>query len=165
MLGDVFLNGGCYGQQLVYFNTPTGSTPDTTPLTVISVSPANGATNVGHNQSVSVTFNNSINPYTVFNNSNNALLFAGQSLLDRGSITMSPDNRTITFNVGRARRQHNLHHRHAPRAASRPSGNSLASYVHQHLHHHGVNPATGNGGVAESRLRATTQPVFQPTRC
>ena len=65
ILGDVFQNGNCYPQQLVYFVVTTG-TPDTTPLTVLSVSPTNGATNVGINQQISVTFNKAINPPCAF---------------------------------------------------------------------------------------------------
>jgi hypothetical protein len=97
ILGDVFLNGSCYGQQLVFFTVTTGS-PDTTPLQVVSVSPASGATNVRHNQSVSVTFNKSVNPGSTYGY--NTQLYAGQDLQTNGSVTMSADDRTMTFNVG-----------------------------------------------------------------
>lgn len=97
VLGEVFLNGGCYGQQLIYFVVSTGA-PDTTALQVTSVSPANGSTNVGIIVPVSVTFNKAINPGTV--NANDAIVFAGQGAQDRGSINLSADGRTITFNTG-----------------------------------------------------------------
>jgi hypothetical protein len=145
VLGDVFQNGNCYGQQLVYF-TVVANAPDTTPLTVVSVNPASGATNVRPDVSVSVTFNKSINPYTIFNNGNNALLFSGQSLQDRGSITMSADDRTITFNVG-ALNQGTTYTIELPAGGvADPSGNTLATtYTSSFIV--GSNPATGNGSV------------------
>jgi hypothetical protein len=100
VLGEVFLNGSCYGQQLIYFTVST-ATPDTTPLTVVSVNPAAAATGLRLDIPVSVTFNKSINPSSVYgSNIGNALLYAGQSLQDSGSVSFSADNRTITFNVG-----------------------------------------------------------------
>ena len=98
MLGDVYNNGSCWSQ-LLNFYVGSGA-PDTSPLQVVSVNPTDGATSVRHDISVSVNFNKSINPYSVWNNSNNALLFAGQGLADRGGITMLADNRTMTFSVG-----------------------------------------------------------------
>ncbi|MFZ1084781.1 MAG: Ig-like domain-containing protein [Terracidiphilus sp.] len=101
ILGDVFQNGGCYGQQLVYFYAPTytaGTVGDPMSLSILSVSPANGATNVGHDQPVSVTFNNPINNNST--GSYNTELFAGQDLQDNGSVTLSADGRTLTFNIG-----------------------------------------------------------------
>jgi hypothetical protein len=95
LLGNV-LSSGCWNQ-LFYF-TVVGGTPTTTPFTVLSVSPANGATNIGRDQSVSVTFSNSVNPGTV--GSYNMQLYAGQSLQNSGSVTMSADGRTVTFNQG-----------------------------------------------------------------
>ena len=97
VLGDVFLNGNCYYQQLVYFTVVSGS-PDTTPLQVLSVNPPNGAANVGLDLSVSVTFNKSINPGTM--TSFDTQLYAGQDLQTYGSQTLSADGRTMTFNVG-----------------------------------------------------------------
>lgn len=97
IVGEVFQNGNCYAQQLVYFVVTTG-TPDTTPLQVLSVSPANGAANVGINTPITVMFNKSINPYSV--NGNNAIIFAGQGAQDRGSLTVSADARSVTFNTG-----------------------------------------------------------------
>jgi hypothetical protein len=120
--------------------------PDTTPLTVMSVSPASGATNVRPDAPVSVTFNKGINPYSVYNNNNNALLFAGQGLQDRGSITMSADNRTMTFSSGTLYTGTHLHHPTACGRHQRSVRQHAGQHLLQHLHH-GVNPATGNGGV------------------
>jgi hypothetical protein len=145
VLGEVFQNGSCWSQQLLYFNTPSG-TSDTTPLTVISVGPASGAINVRPDVSVSVTFNKSINPYTVYNNSNNALLFAGQSLQDRGSITMSADDRTLTFNVGTLSVGATYTIDLPAGGIADPSGNALASTFTSSFTV-GVNPATGNSSV------------------
>ena len=146
ILGDVFLNGSCYGQQLVYFNTPSGSPSDTSPLMVLSVNPDNGATNVRRDQSVSVTFNKAINPYTVFNNSNNALLFAGQGLQVRGSITMSADDRTLTFSSGTLYGDATYTIDLPAGGISDPSGNSLAT-TFTSTFNTVADPATGNGSV------------------
>jgi hypothetical protein len=95
VLGNV-LSGGCWNQLLNF--TVVGGTPTTTPFTLLSVSPANGATNIGRDQSVSVTFSNSINPNTV--TGYNTQLYADQYLQNNGSVTLSADGRTMTFNVG-----------------------------------------------------------------
>jgi hypothetical protein len=97
VLGDVFYNGSCWQQQLVYFKMSTAS-PDTTPLQVVSVTPANGATNVGRDQPVAVTFNKSVSPGTA--SGYNTQLYAGQDLQTNGSVTWSSDDRTIYFNSG-----------------------------------------------------------------
>ena len=145
ILGDVFQNGNCYPQQLVYFVVTTG-TPDTTPLTVLSVSPTNGATNVGINQQISVTFNKAINPNTV--NGNDAIIFAGQGAQDRGSISLSADGRTIYFNTGAlygggAAYTVNLQ----AGGISDYSGNSLANDFISTFTTASY-PATGNGSVS-----------------
>jgi hypothetical protein len=88
------LSGGCWNQ-LLYF-TVVGGTPATTPFTVVASSPS--GTNVGRNQPVSVTFSNSINSGTY--GGYNTQLYAGQSLQTNGSVTISADGRTLTFNVG-----------------------------------------------------------------
>jgi hypothetical protein len=95
--GEVFSNG-C--TNILYFTVSTAST-DTTPLKVVSVNPAAKATNVRLDIPVSVTFNKSIDPSSIYGASaNNALLFAGQILRDNGSVSFSADNRTMYFNVG-----------------------------------------------------------------
>jgi hypothetical protein len=131
--------------QLLNFTT-TGDTPDTTALTVLSVSPASGATNVRPDTPVSVTFNKGINPYSVYNNNNNALLWAGQGLQDRGSISMSADNRTLTFNSGVLYTGATYTIQLPAGGISDPSGNTLAS-TFSSTFTTGANPATGNGGV------------------
>ena len=101
ILGDVFQNGNCWSQQLVYFNVPSytpGASGAPTSLSVLSVSPANGATNVGRDQSVSVTFSNPVNNSSM--GGYNTQLFAGQDLQTYGNVNMSADGRTITFNIG-----------------------------------------------------------------
>jgi methionine-rich copper-binding protein CopC len=131
--------------QLLSFTT-NGSTPDSTALTVMSVSPAGGATNVRPDVPVTITFNKGINPYSIYNNGNNALLFAGQSLQDRGSITMSADNRTMTFNSGTLYTGTSYTIQLPAGGISDPSGNTLAS-TFSSTFTTGVNPATGNGGL------------------
>jgi hypothetical protein len=143
VLGDVFQNGNCYVQQLVYFVVTTG-TPDTSALQVLSVSPANGATAVGTNVPVSVTFNKSINPYSV--NSNNAILFAGQSIQDRGSLNLSADGRTITFNIGALYAFTSYTVSLPAGGISDPSGNTLANEFNSTFTTIAY-PATGNGSV------------------
>ncbi len=93
ILGDVFYSGNCWEQELAYFTT-TSATPDTTPLTVVSVNPPNGATNVRHDIPVTVTFNEAIKPASA--GGDNSLLYAGQDLQTNGSTTVSADGRTLT---------------------------------------------------------------------
>jgi hypothetical protein len=142
--GDELNGGGCWIQLLNF--TTTGDTPDSTPLTVLSVNPANGATNVRPDVPVSVTFNKAINPYSVYNNSNNALLFAGQGLQDRGSISMSADNRTMTFNSGVLYTNAAYTIDLPAGGITDPSGNALAT-TFTSTFTTGTNPATGNGSV------------------
>jgi len=139
--------GDSYSSSVWPFNfTTNGDTPDTTPLTVLSVSPASGATNVRPDVPVSVTFNKGINPYSIYNTSNNALLFAGQGLQDRGSITMSADNRTMTFSSGVLYTNAAYTIDLPAGGISDPSGNTLATtFVSTFTT--GGNPAAGNGSV------------------
>ena len=78
-----------------YFYTPV-TTPVVTPLTLSSVTPANGATGVGQNAVVAVTFSHSVNPATVTGTT--LALFAGDTNLG-ASITMSADNLTAVLTV------------------------------------------------------------------
>jgi len=146
LAGDAYTGNPNSGWQPLLSFTTTGDAPDTTPLTVLSVNPASGATNVRPDTSVSVTFNKGINPYSVYNNSNNALLFAGQGLQDRGSITMSADNRTLTFSSGTLYTGALYTIQLPAGGISDPSGNTLAT-TFSSTFTTGVNPATGNGGV------------------
>ena len=75
------------------FYTPVTS-PAVTPLTITSVTPANGATGVGQNAVVSIVFSHSVNPATVSYNS--LALYVGDTFLNV-SPSMSADNRTATF--------------------------------------------------------------------
>jgi len=72
----------------------TGNTIDTTPPTV-TISPSNGATNVGLNTQVVLTFSKSINPATI--TTNTLTLFSGDTSLNWGS-SISRDNRTVVLN-------------------------------------------------------------------
>ncbi len=74
----------------------TANTIDHTPPTV-TISPANGTTNVGLNAQVILTFSKSINPSTITTNS--LALFNGDTAIGYG-YTISRDNRTITVNPG-----------------------------------------------------------------
>ena len=89
---------GCWSQSLWDFYV--SGTTDTTAFYIDSVSPLNGASNVGRDQTISVTFNKSIDPSSITSNPNNAVVYAGQDVQDRGSFTLSSDNRTLYFNIG-----------------------------------------------------------------
>jgi len=91
-----------------------------------------------------VTFNKSINPGTT--GGTNTQLYAGQDLQTYGSVTMSADNRTMTFNTGAL-------HDSTTYTISLPaggitdmSGNGLASNFISTFST-ASNPATGNGSV------------------
>jgi len=75
----------------------TANTTDTTPPTVVSVTPANNAANAGLNTQVVITFSKAIDTSTV--NANNFALFAGASRLSTSS-TFSNDWRTVTLTAG-----------------------------------------------------------------
>jgi hypothetical protein len=72
----------------------TGAMADNTPPQVLMVTPVDGATEIGPNASVVLTFSESLNPNTI--NSNNFALFAGNNRLST-SVNRSADNRTVTF--------------------------------------------------------------------
>lgn len=72
----------------------TANTITTTPPTV-TISPANGATNIGLNVPIVLTFSESINPSTITNNT--AALFSGDTSLSYSS-SISADNRTVVLN-------------------------------------------------------------------
>ena len=87
------------GNAVNYSNTwfRTAAAADTTPPTVISVTPGNGMTGVGLNASVVITFSESVNPATVNNNA--FALFANGSRFG-GVSSISVDNRTVVLNGG-----------------------------------------------------------------
>jgi hypothetical protein len=143
VLGEVFNNGGCW-TQIDYFNV-NSATPDNTPLQVLSVSPPTGSTNVKPDTTVSVTFNKGINPYSAYSTSN-ALLFAGQGVQDRGSVSISSDGRTLYFNTGTlsSNAQYTVY---LPAGGiSDNAGNTLAT-TYLSTFTTGSNPANGNGSV------------------
>jgi hypothetical protein len=144
ILGEVFNNGGCYGPQLVMFYAP--AVADTTTLQVLSVNPANGATNVRHDLNPSVTFNKSINPNSIWNHSNTFQLYAGQDLQDNGGFTISADGRTLTFNNGALYNGTTYTIVIPANGVADISGNQLtAPYTSTFTT--ASNPATGNGSV------------------
>ncbi len=146
VLGDVFQNGGCYGQQILYFTVST-ATQSPIPLQVISVSPPDGAMNVGRDQSVAVTFNNSILSGSA--NSYNSQLYAGQYLQDAGSYSLSADNRTLTFNVGSLYNGTNYTIAFPAGGISDMAGNTLAS-TFTSTFSTTADPVSGNGGVSST---------------
>jgi hypothetical protein len=154
VLGDVFLNGGCYGQQLVYFTMSTAS-PDTTPLQVLSVSPANGATNVGRDEPVTVTFNKSVNPGSA--GGYNVQLYTGQSLQDNGSVTWSADDRTMYFNIGALNNGSTYTIDLPAGGLTDMSGNALAS-IFTSTFATETDPASGNGGLNNADSTPSTTP-------
>ena len=152
ILGDVFYQGACWQQELMNF-TVTG-TPDTTPPTVVSVNPTDGATNVRHDLSVSITFSKSINPGSA--GGFNTELFAGQDLQDNGNVSWSVDHRTLTFNIGALYNGATYTIVLPAGGISDVSGNALANtFVSTFTT--AVNPATGNGSVQ------TVSPYFNST--
>jgi large repetitive protein len=74
----------------------TGGVADTTPPQVTMVTPTNGATNVGLNTSVVLTFSEPLNPNTI--NGNNFALFAGGDRIN-ASVSRSADNQTVTLST------------------------------------------------------------------
>ena len=78
------------------YSFTTANTADQTPPTV-TISPANGATNVGLNTQIVLTFSESINPSTI--TANTVALFNGDTALSYG-YSISRDNRTIVMNPG-----------------------------------------------------------------
>ncbi len=77
------------------FTTTSGN--DTIPPQLVSVSPVNGATGIGQNATVVLTFSKSLRQASV-NNTTFALLAGGVSLFPQ--ISLSSDNRTVTLNAG-----------------------------------------------------------------
>jgi hypothetical protein len=84
-----------------YFNNATecfttGAGSDTTAPTVISVTPVNGAANIGPNNPVTVLFSKPMNPSTF---SNNVAIYSGSSVYTT-SYGYSNDGTMLYFNVG-----------------------------------------------------------------
>ena len=78
----------------------TAATADTTPPTIVSLVPSSGATGVGLNAQVSITFSKSMNPNTLTPSSggfyNNFTLLANGGRLSF-TLSVSSDNRTVTL--------------------------------------------------------------------
>jgi hypothetical protein len=146
VLGDVFQNGACYSDQIVYFTVSSATEPPIA-LQVISASPASGATNVGRDQSVAVTFNNSILSGSA--NGYNSQLYAGQSLQDAGSYSLSSDNRTLTFSVGALANNTTYTIEFPAGGISDMSGNTLAQ-TYTSTFSTEADPATAGGGVSST---------------
>ncbi len=72
----------------------TASTADTTPPAILSVTPANGASNVGPNAVVTLIFSKALNYNTL--NAQNFILYNGLTNLG-ASVSRSADNRTVTL--------------------------------------------------------------------
>jgi large repetitive protein len=79
-----------------WYSFTTANTLDHTPPTV-TISPANGATNVGLNTQIVLTFSKSINPGTITGTS--LALFNGDTAINYG-YNVSRDNRTVVVNPG-----------------------------------------------------------------
>ena len=75
----------------------TGAGTDSTAPTVLSVAPANGATNVGLNSAVVLTFSKSLLNGSI--NNNTIALFANGATIGQ-STAISADNRTVTLHAG-----------------------------------------------------------------
>jgi RHS repeat-associated protein len=91
--GIADLSGNLSSSYEVYFTTGSGTT--TTGPTVVSVTPQNGATGIGTNATIVLTFSESLNSSTV-TTSNIGVLVNGTPLVP--SISISADNRTVTVN-------------------------------------------------------------------
>jgi large repetitive protein len=74
----------------------TGAGTDTTPPTVLAVTPGNGASGIGLNAGVVLTFSKSLNRNTI--NNNTVGLLVNGSKLGIG-ISVSADNRAVTLNA------------------------------------------------------------------
>ena len=90
-LTDEAGNSVCAG-----YTFTTANTADNTPPTV-TISPANGATNVGLNTQVVLSFSESMNPSAITTNA--VALLSGDTALSYG-YSISRDNRTIVLNPG-----------------------------------------------------------------
>ena len=84
---------------LAYIGCGTFTTANTTDHTAptVTISPSNGATNVGINSQVVLTFSKSINTSTI--NANSLALFNGNTSIGYG-YSISADNRTLVLNPG-----------------------------------------------------------------
>jgi len=75
----------------------TGAAIDTTAPVVVSVTPNDGALNIGLNSTAVLTFSKPLNPATV--NSNTFALFSGSTVLGT-SVSLAADSQTVTLSAG-----------------------------------------------------------------
>jgi hypothetical protein len=78
------------------FSTGATATPDTTLPTISSRNPAASATNVATNSPVSITFSEAISAQAILD-SNSLRVISSTSQNYSGSLSLSPDGRTLTF--------------------------------------------------------------------
>jgi len=71
--------------------------PDTTPPTVTSTSPANGATGVGRSAKISATFSEAVDPTTI-NGTTFVLVNASNNAVIAATVSLSTNQRTATLN-------------------------------------------------------------------
>ena len=72
-------------------------TADTSAFQVVSISPSNGATGVGRNATIVITFNKSVAQNSINGVANSLQLFAGDKNIGTGGITFSADDKSISF--------------------------------------------------------------------
>ena len=139
---SVYVPGGVFdlsGNQNSYFYSTftTGTGTNTTAPTVLMVTPQNGATSIGKNGVVVLTFSESLNASTI--NANNFALFVNGAALSLG-ISVSADNRVVTLNP------YNL-----------PASSTVSVLVTS-----AVTDLFGNA-LAHFESQFTTAPAFNPT--
>jgi RHS repeat-associated protein len=93
--GVADLSGNLSGSFYSTFTTGTGGT--TTGPTVVAVTPQNGATGIGPNATVTLTFSESLSSNTI-NANNVGLLINGTAPSNGTVISHSADNRVVTLN-------------------------------------------------------------------
>jgi hypothetical protein len=157
VLGQEAYGNSC-SNNLFYFYVNPGATY-TKPLQVTGVTPPDLSTNVGRDQSVSVTFNNSLQSGSA--GGYNSQLYAGQSIQVDGSYSLSADNKTLTFNVGALNNNTNYTILLPSGGVADMWGNTLAQdYVSTFSTM--ADPATGNGrviGTTPSTSTSSSVPV------
>ena len=147
-----------------FFSFTTADTVDTTPPSVLSVTPVNNATNQGQNTPVVITFSKSISGATI--NTDNFALFAGSTRLNIG-IAASSDWRMVTLTAFPLP-ANTLIHVTVSHDVKDIAGNPLPDFV-SFLHHGsgcGCQPSFGDGAAPRQRrhFRAgnvTRDPVNQ----
>ncbi|MFI3197367.1 MAG: Ig-like domain-containing protein, partial [Methylococcaceae bacterium] len=95
--GVLDLAGNSNNYSYSYFNTGSGG--DTTPPTLLSITPTDGSMDVGTSNPIVLTFSESLNQSTV--NTNSIGLFVNGSIV-RPSISYSGDSRTVTLTTSLA---------------------------------------------------------------